>query len=163
MLTIDMHCEGIGLHSLLHSAALVEGLLRLQLAELDITPRQARILDALDRMADASQVQLAREFDLTPASMSTMTVRLLDAGYILRSPHPGEARSHVLRLSDQGQSLLAEVRKVWKQIDQKIEATLGVEKAERLVVLTRELRDKLGGHRPGEPRQASAIATTRQV
>lgn len=42
-----------------------------------VTHRQARILDALDRMGDASQARLAREFNLTAASMSTMFVRHL--------------------------------------------------------------------------------------
>jgi len=42
-----------------------------------VTHRQARILDALDRMGDASQARLAREFNLTSASMSTMFVRHL--------------------------------------------------------------------------------------
>jgi DNA-binding MarR family transcriptional regulator len=92
----------LGDRLLLHSAALVEERLRLRLAELGIPPRQARVLDALDRMKKASQADLAREFDLTPASMSTMTGRLLDSGLILRSPHPDEARSNVLQLSDKG-------------------------------------------------------------
>ena len=140
------------LHFLLHSAALVEERLRLRLAELDVPPRQARILDALGRMQKASQAELAREFDLTPASMSTMTARLLQAGYISRTPHPDEARSNVLQLSDKGRGLLAEVYKAWSDIDQMIVTTLGEEKAEQLAKLTHELRDALGGRGPSRPR-----------
>ncbi len=55
------------LHLLLHSADLLEEQLRLRLAKLNVTPRQARILDALDRMGAASQADLSREFDLTAA------------------------------------------------------------------------------------------------
>jgi len=148
-----MQHNPIKLHFLLHSATLVEERLRLRLADLDISHRQARILDALDRMGQASQAQLAREFDLTAASMSTMSVRLLEADLILRTPHPDEARSNVLQLSDKGRGLLAEVRTAWADIDQMIEATIGHEKARHLAELTRELRDGLGGRVPGQLRE----------
>ncbi|WP_197078397.1 MarR family transcriptional regulator [Hoeflea sp. IMCC20628] len=130
----------------------MEERLRLRLADLDIPPRQARILDALGRMQKASQAELAREFDLTPASMSTMTGRLLQAGYILRTPHPDEARSNVLQLSDKGRGLLAEVHRAWSEIDRMIVDTMGQEHAAHLAGLTLELRDTLGGRGPGRAR-----------
>ncbi|WP_417427205.1 MarR family winged helix-turn-helix transcriptional regulator [Hoeflea sp.] len=145
-----MQHDTFTLHFLLHSATLLEEQLRLRLTELDISHRQARILDALDRMGEASQAQLAREFDLTPASMSTMTVRLLQAGFISRARHPDEARSNVLQLSEKGRSLLSEVRNAWADVDRMIEAKIGQEKAEQLAALTRELRDALGGRVPGQ-------------
>ncbi|MDF1777903.1 MAG: MarR family winged helix-turn-helix transcriptional regulator [Rhizobiaceae bacterium] len=145
-----MQYESFNLHFLLHSASLVEERLRLQLAALDTSHRQARILDALDRMGQASQARLAREFDLTPASMSTMTVRLLEAGFILRARHRDEARSNVLQLPDKGRGLLAEIRSIWREMDRMIETTIGHEKAEQLAALTRELRDAFGGRVPGQ-------------
>lgn len=149
-----MQTEPYTLHFLLHSAVLVEERLRLRLADLDIPPRQARILDALGRMQKASQAELAREFDLTPASMSTMTARLLHAGYISRTPHPDEARSNVLQLSDTGRGLLTEVYKAWSDIDRMIVDTMGAEKAAQLARLTHELRDALGGRGPGRTESA---------
>jgi DNA-binding MarR family transcriptional regulator len=148
ILTIGMQIAPCSFHFLLHSAALVEERLRLRLAELDIPPRQARILDALGRMQKASQAELARAFDLTPASMSTMTARLLQAGYILRTPHPDEARSNVLQLSDKGRGLLVEVYRAWSDIDQMIVGTMGQANAAHLAELTGELRDALGGRGP---------------
>lgn len=130
----------------------------MRLARLDISHRQARILDALDRMGEASQVRLAREFDLTPASMSTMTGRLLDAGLILRSRHPDEARSNVLQLSDKGRGMLAEIHRAWADIDRIIETTIGPAKAAQLSALTRELRDALGGRAPGQAKPAGHAA-----
>ncbi|MGJ8570237.1 MAG: MarR family winged helix-turn-helix transcriptional regulator [Hoeflea sp.] len=147
-----MQIEPYNIHFLLHSAALVEERLRLRLADIDIPPRQARVLDALGRMQKASQAELAREFDLTPASMSTMTGRLLQAGYILRTPHPDEARSNVLQLSDKGRGLLEEVHRAWSDIDQMIVDTMGQENAAHLAGLTRGLRDALGGRGPGRAR-----------
>ena len=57
----------------------------------------------------ASQARLAKEFDLTAASMSTMTKRLLDAGLIERRVDEREIRSNVLRLSNRGKSLLEKI------------------------------------------------------
>ena len=141
-------------HLLLHSAALVEERLRHRLSDLGIPPRQARVLDALARMGTASQADLAREFNLTPASMSTMTVRLLEAGLILRTPHPDEARSNVLQLSDRGQGLLAEVHRAWADTDRMIASLIGQEKTDELGRLTRRLRDALGGRAPGRTKDA---------
>lgn len=137
------------LHFLLHSANLLEGRLRRRLDEIGIGPRQARVIDALHRMGTASQSDLAREFAVTPAAMSTMTVRLVEAGHIRRDPHPDEARSNVLSLTDRGRNLVAEIYEAWTDMDRLIAARLGPEKAEALAKLTRELRDALGGRVPG--------------
>jgi DNA-binding MarR family transcriptional regulator len=144
-----MTTDTFSLHFLLHAAALLEERLRERLAKIGIRPRQARIIDALSRIEPASQVSLAREFDITPASMSTMTVRLIEAGFISREPHPDEARSNVLRLTTRGRGLLSEIHAAWRDIDALIVERLGAENAETLARTTRDLRDSLGGRVPG--------------
>lgn len=144
-----MKDESFNLHCLLHSAALVEERLRERLAEIGVRPRQARIIDALSRMEPASQVALAREFAITPASMSTMTVRLSEAGFISREAHPDEARSNVLRLTERGRSLLSDIHAAWRDMDALIADQIGPTEAEALARLTRILRDSLGGRVPG--------------
>lgn len=147
--TVFMHMRQHRFHFLLHSAALVEDALRRRLADLDVRPRQARILDALARMGEASQTELAREFDLTPASMSTMISRLLSAGYVTRVVDPEEARSNIIRLSELGRDTLEDVYDAWSDIDTLIEEKLGADRMLQLADVTRELRDKLGGRAPG--------------
>lgn len=137
------------MHFLLHSAALIEERLRQRLASVGVQHRQARVVDALARIEPATQVALAREFGITPASMSTMTGRLIEAGYISRTPHPEEARSNLLRLTDTGRGLLNEIHTAWSEIDALIEEELGTAEARALSNLTRALRDSLGGHVPG--------------
>lgn len=147
--TVRMVTEKFQLHLLLHSADLVENELRRRLALIDVRPRQARILDALSRMEPASQIGVARAFNLTPASMSTMTARLIDAGFIKREIDPSEARSNLLRLTDRGRSKLSDIHKAWREVDAIIADTIGAENAVTLAKLTRELRDGLGGNVPG--------------
>jgi len=136
-------------HLLLHSAHLIEERLRKRLASLDIQPRQARVLDALGRMGATSQAGLAKEFDLTGASMSTMTARLLKAGLISRHIDPHERRSNVLSLTSEGRALLDTIYREWAAIDREIVAALGAAQAGALRSLTLTLRDALGARTLG--------------
>lgn len=144
--------QGFAFHAHLHSGHLLEEQLRARLTGLGISPRQARVLDAMDRMGPVSQVNLAKAFSLSAASMSTMTSRLIKAGLIERTKGPDSLRSHVLKLSEAGHEALATVYDAWADMDRLMLALLGKTKALQLAELTRELRDALGGHPPGPPR-----------
>lgn len=144
-----MMTDNFILHYTLHAAALVEDRLRQRMERLGIRHKQARVIDALSRMEPTSQAALAREFDVSPASMSTMTLRLIDAGYVSRSPHPDEARSNILRLTPKGRGLLDEIYGVWGEMGAMITDQLGPEETEIYAALARKLRDKLGGRAPG--------------
>ena len=155
-----MTTDTFAMHFLLHSANLVEEELRKRLARIDMPPRQARVIDALARMEPASPVALAREFGVTPASMSTMTARLIDGGYITREVDPSETRSNILRLTKQGHDLLSDIHEAWRDIDALIVAHLGADEASSLANLTRSLRDSLGGRAPGRSRTSKITTPT---
>ncbi|WP_299655201.1 MarR family transcriptional regulator [uncultured Jannaschia sp.] len=137
------------LHHLLHSADLVEDALRRRLSRTGVGPRQARVIDALARMEPTSQVALARAFGLGAAAMSTMTARLIEAGYVSRETNPKEARANLLRLTDEGRALLTDIHAAWLDIDRLIEGAIGVGPAVELAGHARALRDALGGRAPG--------------
>ena len=141
---VDQH----DFHGLLHSAQLIEAELRQQLLPLGVQPRQARMLEAMGRMGAVSQSDLAAEFGVTSASMSTMTDRLLAAGYITRATDPGSRRQNVLELTDKGRTLLAGIGSAWKTVDATIRAVLGKNSAE-FFDTARRLRDGLAGTVPG--------------
>jgi DNA-binding MarR family transcriptional regulator len=143
--------QGFAFHAHLHSGHLLEEHLRTSLTGLGISPRQARVLDAMERMGPVSQVALAQTFHLTAASMSTMTTRLIKAGLIEKARDPESARGILLTLSARGRKALAAVYDAWTEMDRLIESLLGQPKAHSLATLTRELRDALGGMPPGPP------------
>lgn len=149
MLTNFMRRSQINLHYLLHAADMVEERLREQLAPLQVRPRQARIIAALNKMGPVSQVALAREFNITAASMSTMTSRLIAAGFIERKEDPEERRSNLLTLTTKGKGLLDDIIDAWRTVDTIIEDAIGSTQADELAKLTHNLRDALGGHVPG--------------
>ena len=136
-------------HSLLHSSDLLEQRLRIGLEPLELRPRQARVLSALNRLGQISQVTLAKEFQVTPGSMSTMVTRLEKLGLITRYREPDERRSDVLALTAEGKAHLKGIRKTWTQMDELIVEAIGIEKAKLLGELTEELTTALGGHVPG--------------
>ena len=137
-------------HLLCHSAHLIEDRVRVRLAALGIQPRQARVMAALERMGETSQAELAAEFDLTAASMSTMTARLVAAGLIHRRTDKTELRKNVLRLTKKGNSLLDSIYQEWAEVDRELVAVMGKVDAEKLARLTLTLRNKLGGRTPGK-------------
>ena len=140
----DLH----NFHGLLHSANLIEAELRQRLAPLGIQPRQAGVLEAMGRMGLVSQSDLAAAFAVTSASMSTMTDRLLAAGYITRAVDPASRRQNVLELTDKGRTLLGGIGEAWSAMDDCIRGALGTDAA-TFFDLARQLRDGLGGTIPG--------------
>lgn len=143
-----MQPDGHQLHGILQSATLVEAHLRRQLEPLGLLPRQARIIEAMARMGPVSQINLAKAFAVTPASISTMTDRLFAAGYITRKVDPSSRRQQILELTDKGRALLGEIALAWTVVDNRIRAALG-ENAATYFDLARQLRDNLGGTIPG--------------
>jgi len=135
-------------HGLLHSADLIEAELRRRLAPLGIQPRQARVLEAMGRMGRTSQADLASAFGVTSASMSTITDRLLAAGYITRAVDPASRRQNALELTDKGRTLHAGIAGAWAAVDNSIRDALGADAA-AFFDLARRLRDGLGGAIPG--------------
>lgn len=157
ILTIGMKSDRYLLHFTMHAATLVEEQLRQRMGRLGIRHKQARVIEALSRMEPTTQVTLASEFGISAASMSTMTVRLIDAGYISREAHPDEARSNALRLTEKGRGLLSDINAVWDEMGALIAEQLGAKDAQTFGQLARKLRDGLGGHVPGTPRKPAVV------
>ncbi len=145
-----MGSDEANIHFLLHSAVLVRELVQKELKPLGLGHSQARVLDALDRMGPSSQVRLADVLDVTAASMSAMSTRMISNGHLERRQDPDEKRSNILSLSESGVMLLADVRAAWHRVDDAIRARVGTELASTLFAANRELRDALGGQTPGE-------------
>lgn len=144
-----MHKKSARIHHLLHSADLIERRLANLLAPLGIRPRQARVLNILDRVGAATQSTLASEMGVTAGSMSTMVKRLCATGLIQRNVDEKDLRSDVLSITTSGKLALGEVRKIWLQMDDDVVGLVGKEKAELVFGILQELKLGLGGRVPG--------------
>jgi DNA-binding MarR family transcriptional regulator len=148
-----MQSKSRNFHFLLHSAHLVEESVRKRLAPHGVQPRQARMLDAIGRMGQTSQIRLAEEMSVTEASMSTMIVRLVELELVTKSVDKKELRSNIVKLTKRGQNLLAKIYQLWAETDREIEKAIGLKNAKKLTTMTFQLRNALGGFTPGEKDQ----------
>jgi DNA-binding MarR family transcriptional regulator len=144
-----MQSQSRNFHFLLHAAHLVEEGLRKRLCPLGVQPRQARILDAIGRMGQVSQIRLAEEVSVTQASMSTMIARLGELGFVTKATDTEELRSNIVTLTKRGGKLLEGIYRIWDETDREIEGKIGLANAKNLTELTFELRNVLGGFTPG--------------
>jgi DNA-binding MarR family transcriptional regulator len=158
-----MQSQSRNFHFLLHAAHLVEEGLRKRLAPLGVQPRQARILDAIGRMGQVSQIRLAEEVSVTSASMSTMIVRLAELGFITKTTDTEELRSNAVALTPRGKNLLEGIYRIWAETDREIEGKMGLKNAASMTELTLHLRNVLGGFTPGDkPKPKSVKRAGRQ-
>jgi DNA-binding MarR family transcriptional regulator len=76
------------------------------LAAMNLTLLQLATLDELDRNAGLSTADLARLTSVTPQNMSLAVSSLAKGGYLLRKPHPTNARVNRLVLTPRGLKVL---------------------------------------------------------
>jgi DNA-binding MarR family transcriptional regulator len=136
-------------HPILHAGHLVEAELRKGLTDIELQPRQARLLMALGQHQPVSQATLAASFAVSAASMSVMVVRLERDGLVQRHGENATFRT-ALSLTDHGRSLLPKVEAIWSAVDARLRTLLGDDQAEQLSRLSLALRDALGGAAPSE-------------
>jgi DNA-binding MarR family transcriptional regulator len=137
-----------GFHLMLHSTHLLEERLRELLKPLGLHTGQARFIHALGRVGETSQRQLSSEFNVTPASMSQMTKRLVRNGFVQLREDPHDKRSTILSLTEKGQQLRDEVIAVWLDVDQIVIDAIGAANAEQLFAQSANLRAALDGRAP---------------
>lgn len=73
---------------------------------------QFEFLEIIDRVPGCRVLDIVGEIAITVGAVSKAVDRLVAAGWCLREPHPQDRRSSVLRLTPQGEALLAAVRPV---------------------------------------------------
>ncbi|MEP3848057.1 MAG: MarR family winged helix-turn-helix transcriptional regulator [Paracoccaceae bacterium] len=137
------------LQPLIHVARLLEDRLRVELAPIGIGPRKARVMNVLHLMGAASQAELVREFDISAASMSTMTSRLEAGGFITRTIDGKGPHRIQLKLTQKGTALISEIHAAWRKVDRVIDEAIGEDTAHSLATWAGELRNALGGQVAG--------------
>ena len=97
-----------------------------------ITPVQYTALTVLERRADLSTAELARNAFVTDQSAAEMVGVLEERGLLARRPDPADRRRRVLRLTSSGQELLDRVRADVAAVEDRMLSTLAPDEAEDL-------------------------------
>lgn len=67
-----------------------------------LTPSQRSVLASLDQRGPLRMGELARIENITPPSLTGIVARLADRGLVTRTDDPGDARSTVVAITDDG-------------------------------------------------------------
>jgi DNA-binding MarR family transcriptional regulator len=109
-----------------------------------ITPAQYTALTVLERHADLSTAELARNSFVTDQSAADMIAVLEERGLLSRAVDPHDRRRRVLRLTDSGRELLARYRDQVDHLESRMMARLTPVQADdlrRYVLLCRAALD----------------------
>jgi DNA-binding MarR family transcriptional regulator len=111
-------------------------------AEFDVPPAQARLLAQVEELGPARIGDLAVADHTSQPTMSAQVGRLEQAGWVLRSADPADARASLITLSPAGAGALAEVRRARSAVVAPVIDRLPAADRERLadaVVVLREV------------------------
>ena len=112
---------------------------RRQLSQLDLTPLQVEVLQALKGQRGLRQVELARRTGTDRSSMAELAARLERRGLIRRAPDPKDKRALLLFLTPKGRRLLARAAPLLTAAEDETVAALTERQRERLFDLLRRL------------------------
>ncbi len=103
-----------------------------RIAGLDLTPPQAGLLRLLARTPGRSQRQLADDLGMPPSRFVPFADELEERGLIERRKNPGDRRLHALHLTEKGDTLLAELRKMAAAHEQQVSQGLSPQEHRQL-------------------------------
>jgi len=113
------------------------------LAAYDLTPHQFAILSALSELGEAHQKQLATLIGVDPRNAVADFRRLDDRSLIVQLPDLEDRRRRTVRLTPEGASLAAALRRDGEQIEAEMFAPLDPEERDALHALLLKLFDGL--------------------
>jgi DNA-binding MarR family transcriptional regulator len=137
--------------SLRRSTARLNRVLRRLRADHDVSAAKLSVLGRLHRAGGPlTAVDLARQENLQPQSLTRIIAELDELGLVRRRPDEGDRRQILIEISDRGRELLvvdARAQNAWlaAAIEEKLSGT-----EQGLLVLAISLLDRLGEAKPQE-------------
>lgn len=126
-----------------------------RLAELDLTPPQAGILQAISGAPGRSQQALSEQLGLLPSRVVAFVDGLEKRGLLQRRRNPADRRLYALYLTEQGEQLTAELAALTGTHEQELTAVLT---DQQRTVLT-QLLVLVADHQQLQPAAAGGYAT----
>ncbi len=136
--------QAIRLLSLRHRAR-AAGLL----APLGLHPGQEALLLELDRSGPTIQAQLGDALGCEPPSVTLMTRKLEASGHIRRTQAASDKRATVVELTERGEALTKQVKKVWRALAEETVAGLPAETVAELPNVLNTLTSNVDTRRSG--------------
>jgi DNA-binding MarR family transcriptional regulator len=113
----------LGFLSPLHKASRqISVYLEAHTRELGVSPVEGHILTYLGSYAPAVIGELVRVFGIKQSTFTSMLDRLEEAGFIRREINPGDRRSFLVHLSDEGRELAERLNRRLEALEDEIRA-----------------------------------------
>jgi len=96
-------------HQLARSVARLNRRLR-QERQSDLTPTQLSVLGSVRILGQATPSAIAAHERVQPPSITRTLTSLVEAGMVIRTPHPDDGRQVLISVSEQGEAVIAAER-----------------------------------------------------
>jgi DNA-binding MarR family transcriptional regulator len=122
------------------------------LAPLGLHPGQEALLLVLARTGPMIQAQLSEALAVEPPSVTLMTRKLEASGHVRRTPVPSDKRASIVELTDSGEVLVDQVKRLWCELAEETVAGLPARTVAELPGVLTTLTVNVDTRRPGHPR-----------
>lgn len=109
-----------------------------------LTTAQTAALTVIARIGPTNQQQVARALAQRESAITTMALRLLDAGYISREPSRTDARAWELDVTDAGRTVLDRTAAAFGPVNAMLDECFTPKQLETLAKGFRDVLDKIG-------------------
>lgn len=122
-----------------------------QLGQLNLSFSHIAALRLLGVREQMSMKELAEQLKITPPSVTALTRRLVQVGFVQRTPHPDDSRIVLLSLTEQGRTLYCQIGQAHIQhMTQLLKGLTEQEQAQFLDLLERAVNAMQAGVPPIE-------------
>jgi|MEHZ01.4.fsa_nt_MEHZ011172423.1_5 DNA-binding MarR family transcriptional regulator len=85
-------------------------------AELNVAPMHIRSLHLINSIDKCTAANIAETMERDKAQITRLINDLISQGFIVKTPNPKDKRSQYLTLTDQGEKVLGEMKKVARKV-----------------------------------------------
>lgn len=130
----NANSNGISISEVLHrAAARIDGKLDQHLAAIGLTSRQYLLLKSVGLHEGINQIGLTELTGIDRSTMTDMVGRLVTRGLLSRSKNPHDARAYHVRITENGQHLVAQAKPLADGIDDDFMSRIGPASREAFV------------------------------
>jgi DNA-binding MarR family transcriptional regulator len=129
-----------------HFAAVRRGLSRMalrRLKDLKLGPKQIVVIRQVYKREQASITELADAVESDLGAASRMISSLVKGKWLVRLPHPADARQSVIKLGEKAKRRMDEINQAVKDVNQFVFDSLGPEDSEQFVRIMNKIEAKL--------------------
>ena len=121
------------MHLLHRAGQSADGLFQAAANDIDLTPRQLAVLEAVAASEGGNQTELVRRTGIDRSTLSDVVRRLQKRRLLQRRRTTDDARAYAIVLTDKGREVLRTIEPIAKRADEQLLAALSRKQREQLI------------------------------